>query len=731
MKKFLLTLALCVSTTTASVSAANFGVCSHMGLGNNYDNVANIEAAENVKVAWIRDECRWSNMQSGSDGELKIRDKDMDYIKRVDDAGKNQLLILAYGNPSYDGVAADNVLPEQDNATYYNGFLDYVRYTVGQVKDYVDAYEIWNEPNISGFNYNMQATGEDYAKLYLDAKAIIDELDPSATVVCGSITGSGDEDISYGKEIFDYIKSQGDVNKLVDAFSIHIYTRDIEAIEGAYFDACQEWEDMFDSYGFTGEVWMTENGVSSNTGNNTEEEQAKAVAKLGVQWENYLKSNNRKGINFWYDLRNDGTDAAEYEHNLGLVKNDYTIKPAGYAMAAYNELTGDKVLDSVTKIKTKDNFITSDEYGYVAKYSNDIETAYIVYDSYSNGETTDIALSGDVAYVYDYLGNLTETITNPSGTKSITMASEPVMVECITYGALINSLEYDADNGVMTVSGEFNYGDSVTVEVLKNNEVVESYQTAVNEGNFTKWFSLMDSGDYVIRVGQPEIVAIGRTDGWAEQTYSIAATGTNPAFAASTAVVYNAENRTVSVSGALTDYVENQYVTVLAIPASMDVANVDMNAIGYIKQIPTTDGEFSINFELPEYYTTKTAIYLGGTGINTKSTNYAEIAENPYVYVASFEIGKEDKLSASAIVRNYAETERKASIMIAQYSTDGRLEDIRIEEKTIPAKTYATVECSLKDIVIDGDATYAKAFIWSDTTGLVPLANFDDTAVNN
>ena len=725
MKKFLITLALCVSMTTASVSAANFGVCTHMGLGNSYNNISNIQSARDTKVEWIRDEARWSNMQNGSSGELKIRDKDMDYIKRVDKAGINQLLILGFGNSSYDSVEADNVFPKQDNSTYYNGYLDYVRYTVGQVKDYVDAYEVWNEPNVKSFNYNLLANGTDYAKLYLDVKTIIDELDPTATLVCGSITGYEEGDIAFGKAIFEHIKTQGDVNSLIKAFSIHSYTR---INDEKYVTSLNAWEEVFDSFGYTGDVWMTENGASSdNKDGSTRAAQAAMVAKLGMQWEGYLKESGRSGVNFWYDLRDDGTDASDYEHNLGLVTNDYVMKPSGHAMKAYNRLTGNKTLENVEKIKTQDAILWYDaEYGYLATYKNENSTVYIAYDSNSNKATTDITLSGDVAYVYDYLGNITETINSPSGSKSITLSSTPVMVECVTYQATIDDLYYDADNSVMVVSGTYTGQGNVTVELIKDGNAIERYEVAVSNGEFNKWFSLFEGGNYTVRVGYPELTALGKISGWAEGVCEVDA-GEAPAFAASTQISYNAENRNVNVSGKLTDYVANQYITVLAVPASMDVNNIDMNAVGYIRQISAIDGEFSVDFKLPEYYTTKTAIYLGGTDISTKSTNYADITENPYVYVASFEIDKGDTLSASAIVRNYAETERKASIVIAQYSSDGRLEDVQMADRTIPAKTYAAVECSLSDIAIDGDASTAKAFIWSDTTGLVPLADFDDT----
>lgn len=723
-KKFIAMLAVTAAVSQSVAIAKPFGVCTHMGLGITYDNIANIQSARDTRVEWIRDEARWSDMQTGADGEIKIRDKDLDYIKRVDKAGINQLLLLSYGNDNYEGIEADTVFPKQDNETYYNGYLDYVRYTVSQVKDYVDAYEIWNEPNIKGFNYNLLANGTDYAKLYLDAKAIIDELDPTAMVVCGAITGTDDADTDFGKAIFDYVKTKGDVNSLIDAFSIHLYT---QLSDETYAKGLSEWEGIFDSYGYTGQVWMTENGVTAdNDTAGNESDQAAMVAKLGVQWERYLKENGRDGISFWYDLRND-VGISNYEDNFGLVDSSHNMKPAGHSMKAYNRLTGDKTLESVEKIKTQDAFLWYDaEYGYLATYKNDSSTVYIAYDSNNNKKTTSVNLSGDVAYVYEYMGNITETINNPDGTKSITMTKKPVMVECVSYQATIDNLYYDSDNSTMTVSGTYTGSGNVTVELIKDGSVIESYEVVVTNGEFNKWFSVFEDGSYTVRVGYPELTALGKTNSWAEGV-CVVDENKSPAFAASTKVLYNAENRKVNVSGKLTEYVENQYITVMAVPASMDIENLDMSGVGYIRQIPTVAGEFLVDFTLPEYYTTKTAIYLGGTGINEKTTGYADVQENKYVYVASFDANSGNTLSATALVRNFSETEKKVSIIIAQYNGE-RLETMSVEEKTVPAKTYGLVEYKLENVAIDSDATKMKAFIWSDMTGLVSLAPYAEAS---
>ena len=726
MKKLIITLTVIFAVLTQNtVMAENFAVCTHMGLRAEYDNDLNIRSAQETGAEWIRDECRWGYMQSEANGKITIRQKDLDYIKKTHNAGINQLLILSFGNSNYGLEAEHAIFPTQEYPDYYKGYLDYVRYTVGQVKDYVEAYEVWNEPNIQYFNEYM-ADGTEYAKLYLDVKAIIDELDPTATLLCGSITGrSAEGALEYAEQIFDYVESKGDVNQLIKAFSIHLYA---QLNENDFIDGLNDWEAFFDSYGYTGDVWMTENGVTAdNESGRTESVQAEMLYKYKIQWDKYLKDNDRNGKSFWYDLRNDPGQTV-YESNFGLFSENYEIKPAGKAMKAYNSLVKGKTTDGVEKISTGSAW--QDEYGYVAKYSDELSDVYIVYDSNNNTKSTDIPLTGDIAYVYDNLGNVINTIENLSGNKSITMKSSPVAIECLTYKATIESTDYDNEEGIVTVSGQFSGGDKVTVELLENGNVKASYTAKVKDRRYEGWLSIVDGGDYVIRVGYPEIQALGKQEGFSQTEISVAGYNNKPSIAANTEVSYNAENRVVSIAGEITDYSENQYVTILAIPEYMDVNNVDKNAIGFIKQIPTDEGSFSAEFTLPEYYTTKTSIYLGGTGIGESIEKDAGIQDSKYVYAASLDIKDSDSLSASAIVRNFTESDKKASMIIAQYDNAGRLVNVTIEEKTVPGKTYKALECNISDVTKESGAKSAKAFIWSDMTGVVPLAGFDETELN-
>ncbi|MDQ3814349.1 MAG: hypothetical protein M3347_10410, partial [Armatimonadota bacterium] len=79
------------------------------------------------------------------------------------------------------------------------------------------------------------------------------------------------------------------------------------------------------SANWTMPVWLNEAGFSS-VGALTERDQAIALVKKM----SYAPPLNFSGY-FWYDIRNDGTDRNESEHNFGLVRQDFTPKAAAVA----------------------------------------------------------------------------------------------------------------------------------------------------------------------------------------------------------------------------------------------------------------------------------------------------------------------------------------------------------------------------------------------------------------
>lgn len=91
---------------------------------------------------------------------------------------------------------------------------NYVRKVVGRYKGKIEAYEVWNEPNLKNF---FDGTPGEMELLTRRAASIIREVDPSAKLVCASITGS------YGIAWLKAYLATG-IGRQCDVIGYHLYT---------------------------------------------------------------------------------------------------------------------------------------------------------------------------------------------------------------------------------------------------------------------------------------------------------------------------------------------------------------------------------------------------------------------------------------------------------------------------------------------------------------------------
>jgi len=89
----------------------------------------------------------------------------------------------------------------------------FVRTVVGRYKGRIQAYEIWNEPNLKGF---WTGNADQMVTLTKEASQIIHSVDPQAIVVSPSVTGS------YGTKWFADFVQKG-VGQYVDVIGYHCY----------------------------------------------------------------------------------------------------------------------------------------------------------------------------------------------------------------------------------------------------------------------------------------------------------------------------------------------------------------------------------------------------------------------------------------------------------------------------------------------------------------------------
>ena len=272
-KKLALLLSLVIALTPVTSFAEGLGVCSHVSKG--YDEVNNYEVVQNADLAWVRDECTWSTTET-TKGNLNVPENVKRYFKSLHESGKKVLLVLDYGANSYYTLSDGNqnttiTMPTSDEAEYMAAWKNYVTTIAEDLGEYVDAYEVWNEPDLAYANSlipennvtaaDYAAAAEAYVDLYVNTKDLLDVLQHEKPVLFGTLCrgGASDSTLAFYNEMKAVAEEKGKTfDEYVDDVSIHFYKTTVS-------DATEElsnWESTFDFVGFTGDVWLTETGLS-------------------------------------------------------------------------------------------------------------------------------------------------------------------------------------------------------------------------------------------------------------------------------------------------------------------------------------------------------------------------------------------------------------------------------------------------------------------------------------
>jgi hypothetical protein len=228
--------------------------------------------------------------------------------------------ILEY-NPAWRN-AAWNAAPVEDD------YVAYARATVHHFKKRVKYWEIWNEPDSKTY-WLPQDSMEAYSHLLKAVYPVIKKEDPTSQVVIGGMTESGPFAVrrvyqKIGKNYFDIMNIHPFVDPTKPAA--------LQSLKGIYFSLTRIMKEFGDE---DKPIWFTELGCPGVAAPNqqngwwegvspTEDQQAAWVTAV------YANALKWKGVQkiFWAFFR----DTNDFFHNgvdsFGLVRNDFSIKPA-------------------------------------------------------------------------------------------------------------------------------------------------------------------------------------------------------------------------------------------------------------------------------------------------------------------------------------------------------------------------------------------------------------------
>jgi hypothetical protein len=339
-----------VLASAAPAPAAEVGAVSDLtwGLGTTVSD-RTVPVMRDAGVRWVRLNVSWAAVEPNGKGVL-----DAGYLSQVDHAvdaaraaGIRVLMPIADGVPYW--ASGDPAKTSVNGTRSWNRtwrparFEDYGDAVEAIVRRYsargVHHFEVWNEPNHGRFWPSGPDAGE-YVEMLRAGSGAIRAADADASVVLGGISRN---DYAWLEQLY-----AAGARDLFDIASVHPYSGAVDptwcwnqaGTTRKAKDAFCGLEEMHASMRAAGDgdkpIWVTEFGWSTTTGSYgvTESQQAEFLTKAYRKLEAYPWV----PVALWYSFRNNpglADDPAQWEANAGLLRTDYTAKPALAAMRSY------------------------------------------------------------------------------------------------------------------------------------------------------------------------------------------------------------------------------------------------------------------------------------------------------------------------------------------------------------------------------------------------------------
>ena len=273
-----------------------------------------LDALQEAGFAWVRMDMFWGWVEQQGVYDFSPYDG---LVAALEARDMKAHFILCYSHPDHaSGQDWAPQTPEEITA-----FGDYAEAAATHFAGKPVQFEVWNEANLDGF-WKPVADVTQYAALAKEAIHRVHTGNPAALV---STTGTAGVDIEFLRSCL----SLGCADE-ADAIGVHPYR--IGGPESAAEDILLLRSIINASLPGNPPVWDTEWGYSSTwygDGHASESRHRQAVLAAREMLTSWALG---FPIAVYYDVRDDGTDPEEKEHNFGLLANDYTDKPAMVAM---------------------------------------------------------------------------------------------------------------------------------------------------------------------------------------------------------------------------------------------------------------------------------------------------------------------------------------------------------------------------------------------------------------
>jgi MYXO-CTERM domain-containing protein len=357
-----------------------------------------LDALHSAGFQWVRMDLFWSAVEQQGAYDFGQYDG---LVSALQSRDMRAHFILCYSHP--DHSSGDSWAPQTPGEI--TAFGDYAEAAAKHFAGKPVQFEVWNEANIPQF-WLPAVNVDDYAALAKEAVHRVHAGNPSALV---STTGTAGVDIDFLRQCL----AQGCADE-ADAVGVHPYRQG--GPESAAEDILLLRGIIQASVASNPVVWDTEWGYSSTwygDGHAADARHRQAVLATREMLTGWALG---FPLAVYYDVRDDGTDPAEKEHNFGLLANDYSDKPA---------MTGLRTLSSFADGRSLTAFgIATSTTLQVLELEGSSDRVYVIWEAADNAKTA-ISVPVD-AQVVDMFG---QSLAPAAGSLIVEEQSGPVYVK--------------------------------------------------------------------------------------------------------------------------------------------------------------------------------------------------------------------------------------------------------------------------------------------------------------
>lgn len=313
--------------------ASTFGVAAGAFLRVSPSMAADLDAIQASGATWVRFDLDWWYVQAGGSTSYDWTLID-DQVNGIVSRGMTPFASFANTPPWARPGGTGGWYPPTNNADFA-AFAEVAAARYAALG--VHHYQVWNEPNNEVF-WEPGPNAADYTAMLKAVYPAIKNGDPTATVLTAgtapAVTGGGSGGNISPVDFLTGVYANGGQGYF-DALAHHPYTFP------AYPDgtnALNAWYQMVGTSpslrslmvanGDGGkQIWATEYGAPTNGPAGefvTEADQAEMCRRAHALWRSYSWS----GPLFWYQHRDPSTDTSTRENFFGLLRYDFTGKPA-------------------------------------------------------------------------------------------------------------------------------------------------------------------------------------------------------------------------------------------------------------------------------------------------------------------------------------------------------------------------------------------------------------------